>query len=172
GRINGSIDVYKRITTDLLATIPMPAGSNFTNRILTNVGSLENQGLELMLEVIPYDNKNFSWTIGTNLTFNRNKITNLTKIQDPDDPGILVGGIAGGINNTIQVHSVGYPTFTYYAYEQLYDEDGKPMEGEYADLNDDGIINQEDRYRIGNPEPDVYAAFYSNFTYKKWSGGF
>ncbi|HUM47148.1 MAG TPA: TonB-dependent receptor, partial [Chitinophagales bacterium] len=171
GRINGSIDVYKKLTDDLLAVIPVPAGTNFTNNILTNVGSLENQGVELTLNLVPFDSQNFTWEIGGNVSYNKNEITKLTKIQDPDDVGVLVGGISGGVGNTVQVHTVGYPTNTFYVYQQIYDEDGKPIEGEYEDLNGDGIINPDDRYRYEKPAPDVFMGVYTNFAWKNWNAG-
>lgn len=172
GRISGSVDVYKKLTTDLLAIIPVAAGTNFTNNILTNVGSLENRGIEGTLALVPIDNDNFTWEIGGNVTYNKNEITKLTKTDNPDDVGVLVGNIGGGVGNTIQVHTVGYPTNSFYVYQQNYDETGKPIEGDYADLNGDGKITPDDRYRYKNPEPDVYVGFYSNFVWKNWYAGF
>lgn len=174
GRISGTLDFYKKLTTDLLAVIPVAAGTNFTNNILTNVGSLENQGVEVTLDLVLVDNTNFTWELGGNVTYNHNEITKLTKVQDPDDVGILVGNISGGVGNTIQVHTVGYPTNSFYVYQQIYDsvETDKPLEGQYADLNGDGKITPDDRYRYEKPAPDVFAGLYSNFTYKNWFAGF
>lgn len=171
GRISGSVDVYKKLTTDLLAVIPVAAGTNFTNNILTNVGSLENKGIEGTLNFVLVDNDNFTWELGGNVTYNHNEITKLTKVQDPDDVGILVGSISGGVGNTIQVHTVGYATNTFYVYQQNYDETGKPIEGDYADLNEDGVITPDDRYRYENPAPDVFAGLYTNFSWKNWFAG-
>lgn len=168
---SGSIDIYKKTTDDLLATIPVPAGTNFTNQILTNVGSMENTGIEVNLNYIPIDTKDMSLEVGINGTANKNEITNLTKVPDPNSPGILVGGIAGGIGNTIQIQSVGYSANTFYAYEQLYDEDGNPIEGSYVDQNGDSIINADDLIWGENPVPDFYLGFNAGFRYKKWSAG-
>jgi iron complex outermembrane receptor protein len=171
GRINGSIDVYKKVTDDLLAVIPVPAGSNFTNFILTNVGSLENTGVEFTLDVIPYDTKDFTWEIGGNVTYNVNEITKLSKVEDTSSVGILTGGISGGVGNTIQIHAVGHPVSTFYVQQQLYDEDGNPLEGQYADLNGDGVITPDDRYiSEHSPAPTVYGAIYTSVRYKNWSG--
>lgn len=172
GRISGTIDVYDKKTTDLLAVIPVPAGTNFTNNILTNVGDLENKGVEATLNLVPFDTKDFRWEIGGNVTYNHNEITKLTKIPDTSSVGILVGNIDGGVGNTIQIQSVGYATNTFYVYQQKYDENGKPIEGAYEDLNGDGKITIDDRYHYKNPEPDVFAGLYSNFNYKEWSAGF
>lgn len=172
-RWNGSIDFYHKVTEDLLSVIPIPAGTNFTNQLLTNVGAMTNTGLEVALNYVAIDNDNMLWEIGGNATFNRNEITKLNVLDDPDDPGVLVGGIAGGVGNTIQIHSIGFPTFTYFVYEQEYDESGNPIEGEYVDQNGDGVINPDDLIRFdGNPAPDMFIGLFSNFSYKKWSAGF
>jgi len=171
-KFSGSIDVYKKITDDLLATIPIPAGTNFTNQILTNVGSMENTGIEINLTYLAINTKEMGLEFSANGTANRNEITNLTRVEDPNSPGILVGGIAGGIGNTIQIQSVGYAANTFYAYEQLYDEDGNPIEGEYVDQNNDSIINADDLIWGKNPVPDFYLGFNTSFRYKKWTAGF
>ncbi|NNC94381.1 MAG: TonB-dependent receptor [Chitinophagales bacterium] len=170
-RVNGAVDIYYKKTEDLIGDIPVPAGSNFTNRILTNVGTLENKGIEFNIGVMVIDKDNTTLEIGFNGTANKNKITRLTKIQDPDDPGILVGGINGGVGNNIQIQSVGFPINSFYLYEQLYDEDGNPIEGAYADINGDSVVNANDFRQIENPDPDFYAGLFVAFTHKKWNAG-
>ena len=171
-KISGSLDVYKKITDDLLATIPIPAGSNFTNQILTNVGSMENTGAEINLNFIAINKKDQNLEFGINATANKNEITKLSIIDDPDAVGILTGGIQGGIGNNIQIQSVGHSANTFYTYEQVYNEDGSPIEGEYVDQNGDGIINGDDLVYGKDPTPDLYLGFYSNFRCKKWTVGF
>lgn len=174
-----AIDFYHKITDDLLAVIPVPAGTNFTNRILTNVGSLENTGVELTLNYIALNNRDWMLEFSGNVSYNQNKITQLTKANDPNDPGILVGGIPGGIGNTVQIHTVGYPAFSYLVYQQLY-QDGNPVEDEYADLDGvEGIapgrsdLDLGDQYIFdGNSEPNLFAGFSGLMSYKKWSLGF
>ncbi|HPR29274.1 MAG TPA: SusC/RagA family TonB-linked outer membrane protein, partial [Chitinophagales bacterium] len=171
-RWNGSLDFYKKITTDLLSVIPIPAGTNFTNQLLTNVGSMENTGAELTLNYVAIDNESTTLEFGGNVTVNKNEITKLNVLANDDDPGILVGGIAGGVGNTIQIQSVGFPTFTYFTYEQVYAEDGSPIEGEYVDQNGDGVINPDDLIRFdGNPAPDMFLGFFANYTHNKWTAG-
>ncbi len=178
-RIYGSVDFYKKITEDLLATVPVPAGTNFTNQILTNVGSLENTGIELMLGYVAIDKDNVTLEIGANATWNTTEITNLSLVPDPENPGVLVGGIAGGVGNTIQIHTVGYAPFTFYAFEQLYDDNGNPIENDvangifgYVDQNGDGDITADDRVRTENPQPDMFAGLYANLRVKQWTAGF
>ncbi|MCC6459591.1 MAG: SusC/RagA family TonB-linked outer membrane protein, partial [Saprospiraceae bacterium] len=120
-RLNGSAEVYLRKTSDLLNFIPIPAGTNLTNFIFTNVGDLENKGVELSLNTLPIKRPNFSWEVGGNVTFNKNKITRLTATDDPNYQGVATGDIAGGVGNKIQIHSVGYPANSFLVYEQVYD---------------------------------------------------
>lgn len=173
-RVYGTLDVYYKLTEDLLAVIPVPAGTNFTNQVLTNVGSMTNRGAEVSLNYIVIDNKTTSLEFGANVTYNINEITKLSVIDDPTNPGIQVGGIAGGIGNTIQIHSVGHARNTFYVRQQNYDEvTGKPIEGDYVDQNGDGIINEKDLVRFGgNPDPVTFFGFFGNARYKRWNAGF
>ncbi|MCS6930448.1 MAG: SusC/RagA family TonB-linked outer membrane protein [Saprospiraceae bacterium] len=168
GRIYGSVDYYIRKTTDLINFVPVPAGTNLTNFITANVGDLENRGLELAINTIPIQRDKFNWEVGANFTANRNKITRLTATDDPNYRGVAVGGISGGVGNTIQIHSVGYPANSFYVFEQVYDEDGKPIEGLYVDRNGDGQITPADQYRYKSPFPDLLIGFYTNFTFGRF----
>jgi len=168
-RITGSIDAYIKDTKDLLATIPIPVGSNFSNLLLTNVGNIRNRGIEFSVNAEPIKTKDFSWSVGFNATFNDIKINNLTAAPDPNF-NILVGGITGGTGQTVQTHSVGYNPFAFYVYKQVYNTEGKPLEGVYQDLNGDGIITPEgDLYRYKSPVPTTILGFNTQFDYKKWS---
>lgn len=167
-RINGSIDYYYRKTKDLLNEIPIAAGSNLTNKIVTNVGDLSNQGFEFALNTVPVNNEQWHWEFNVNLSYNKNKILKLIRNQDPNYVGVLTGGISGGTGSTIQIHSEGHESNAFYVYRQVYGQDGKPIEGVYADLNDDGIINQLDLYRYKGPAPKWLAGFSSYLTYKNW----
>ena len=172
GRLSGSVDLYYKETKDLLSVIPVPAGSNLTNQILTNVGNLENKGVELLLNYAVVQRSNFNWDLGFNATYNQNKITNLTKVSDPNFLGILVGGISGGVGNTVQIHSVDYPTNSFYVYKQVYDANGKPIEGLYEDTNGDGVISDRDKVHYQRPDPNWIIGITSQINYKKWNGGF
>ncbi|WP_082892902.1 MULTISPECIES: TonB-dependent receptor [Emticicia] len=171
-RISGSIDVYQKKTTDLINEIDVAAGSNFSNKVTTNVGTLENKGLEVVINYTPIMNKNFNWDISGNFTYNERKITALTKVDNPTYVGVLVGGISGGVGNYAQVHSTGYTPNTFFVYKQVYDEAGKPIEGLFADLNGDGKITELDRYRYQSAVPKYFLGFSSQMSYKKASLGF
>lgn len=171
-RIFGSIEYYIRETQDLLNRIPVPAGTNLSNFIDTNVGDLENKGVELTLGFIPVQKEDLFWELGFNVTRNENKITKLTATDDPDYLGVQVGGIAGAIGNTIQVHSVGFPANSFFVYEQVYDANGFPVEGLYVDRNGDGVLNPDDLYRTEQPVPDWFFGINSNLQYKNFNFSF
>lgn len=171
-RITGSLDLYKRKTTDLLNEINIAAGSNFSNRLLTNVGDLENKGVELSLNALAISNSDFSWEIGFNIAHNENEITKLNKFDDPNFTGIDVGGIAGGTGNTIQKNAVGHSIRTFYVKKQVYDNAGNPIEGLYEDINGDGVSNDDDKYYYKTPDADVLIGFSNSFTYKNFDFAF
>jgi iron complex outermembrane receptor protein len=172
GRITGAIDAYIRQTDDMINTVPVSAGTNFINELLTNVGSLENKGIEFMINTKPVVTKKFSWDLGFNIAYNQNKITKLTLFEDPKYIGVETGGISGGTGNKIQIHSVGYPVSSYYVMKQVYDEAGKPIEGAYVDLNGDGQISDADKYRFHKPAHDYIMGLSSKMLLGAWDLSF
>ncbi|NCU03189.1 MAG: SusC/RagA family TonB-linked outer membrane protein [Chitinophagaceae bacterium] len=171
-RINGTVEGFMRKTEDLLSTVPIPAGSNFTNQLFTNVGNIESKGLEVTLNVVPVRKKDIEWEIGANFTYVVPKITNLLVNPDPNFTGVAVGGISGGTGNTIQRHIVGERPSSFYVYKQIYDANNKPIEGLYEDLNRDGIINEKDLYIYQAPEARYFIGINSNVTVKRFTAGF
>ncbi|WP_299707836.1 TonB-dependent receptor [uncultured Pontibacter sp.] len=170
-RLYGSLDVFQRNTKDLLSVVPVPAGTNLTNLLLTNVGSIESKGIEAVLNYVAIDRENFTWSVGINGTVIRNEITKLNTVEEENSVGVVTGGIAGATGRNIQVHTVGYAPNTFYVYKQVYGQDGRPIEGLYADLNNDGIINEQDKYRYKNPEPRLFMGFNTQLNYNNWSLG-
>ena len=168
-RINGSIDVYKRKTNDLLNKVPVASGTNLTNYLLMNVGDMENKGIEAALNVVPIEKKDLRWEIGFNIAYNKNKITRLTASDDPSYLGVEAGDISGGVGNKIQIQQVGNPINSFYVYQQVYDEAGKPLEGVYVDRNFDGQITDDDRYVYYKPDADVNLGLNTELSYKKWT---
>jgi len=170
-RIYGSVDYYQKHTIDLLNEVPLPAGSNFTPYIVKNIGSMDNWGVETNLGVVAINTKDIQWEVGFNLTYNHTEIEKLSLNDGPesDYKGAMVGGISGGTGNTIQIHKVGYAPNTFYVYRQVYDENGKPLEGIYEDINGDGVINDQDLYLYHKPAPDWYMGFNTSFTYKRFT---
>lgn len=169
-RITGSLDYYYRETNDLISRIPVPAGSNLTNEIYTNVGRLRNEGIEFNIQAKVIDNKDFTWDLGMNVAWNSNKITKLNKSESADYY-IPVGGIGGGTGNTVQAHKVGYLAYSYLLYEQVYDADGNPIEGLYADRNGDGVIDESDKYIHHSRDPKVVIGINSTMNWKNFDFG-
>ncbi len=171
-RLDGSVDVYRRFTKDLLNNITVPGGSNLTNEIVTNIGDMVSRGVELSLNYTPVKTKDFRWNIGANMAYNESTIIKLNTSEDSTYVGILTGGVAGGVGSQIQVHSVGFTPNSFYVYEQKYDDDGTIIEGEFVDRNDDGMITLEDKYRAGNPFPKYIFGFTSNLNFKQFDFSF
>lgn len=171
-RLSGALDVYERETKDLLNVIPVAAGTNFTNQLLTNVGNLENRGIEFSLTGRPISTSDVSWEIGFNATYSETEVTKLTLGDIPDYQGVFTGGISGGTGNNIQIHSEGYAPNAFYAYEQVYDQEGNPVDGLYADRNGDGQITGDDRYQLEKPAPDWHMGFNSKLIYKNFDFSF
>ncbi len=171
-KFSGSFEFYHRITKDLLNTVPVPAGANLTNLLLTNVGSLENTGVELNLTYRPIVRSDFYWEVGVNFTYNQNQITELTNGDDPTFLGNQVGGISGGTGSTIQINSVGYPANSFFVYQQIYDGDGQPMEGVYVDQNGDGVLNDFDKIRLSQSAPTTLWGINSRLEYKEFDFSF
>ena len=168
-RINGSVDVYKRTTKDLLNTIPVVTGTNLVDMLLMNVGDMENKGIEVALNVVPVQTKDWRWEVGMNFAYNKNEITKLTAVDDPSYIGVRAGGISGGVDNVVQLQSIGHPINSFWVYQQVYGEDGKPLDGVFVDRNADGQINDYDRYVYTKPDPDVTLGVNTELSYKKWT---
>ncbi|TVR87634.1 MAG: SusC/RagA family TonB-linked outer membrane protein [Saprospirales bacterium] len=165
-RLQGTFDLYRRDTRDLLGLVDVPAGTNLTNRIFTNVGNMRSEGVELAIFTSPVVRRDFRWDVSTNVNYNTNEITRLTATNDPDFPGVEIGGISGGVGSNIQIHSVGHEPFSFYVFEQQYDEEGNLIEGEFKDRNGDGTVSDDDKYRFRSPAPRVTWGITSNFTWK------
>ncbi|MDF9831758.1 TonB-dependent receptor [Parabacteroides sp. PF5-6] len=171
GRITGSVDYYFRKTKDLINVVDVPAGTNFKNRVISNIGSLENKGLEFSINAKPIVTNDFTWDIGYNITYNDNEITKLT-VGSGDGYYVATGGISAGTGNNAQAHMVGHAASSFYVYQQVYDKNGNPIENLFVDRNGDGIINSDDRYIYKKPTADVLMGFSSKFTYKQFDLSF
>lgn len=160
-RIYGTFDIYKKRTNDLIASVYVDPFTNFGNMIDKNIGDMENKGIEFSINADIVKTKDFDWSFGYNIAYNDNKIVNL-----PTDN--ITGGIDGGTGNNIQIQREGEEPFSFYVYKQIYDANGRPIEGAYEDLNSDGIINEKDRYIHKSPFAKVTMGFNTNFRYKNW----
>lgn len=166
-KISGSINAFRKNSTDLISDAPVADGSNFTNRVLQNIGDLQVDGLEFTVNADLIKKEDLNWNVNFNATYLDREIKELALNQD-----VTTGGIAGGTGNFIQLFREGFAPNSFYVFKQLYDTAGKPIEGAYADLNGDGIINTQDRYLKGNPQADFTFGFQSNFNYKSFDLAF
>lgn len=171
GRFNASVDTYYRKTTDLLQMVTVAAGSNFKNAVMSNIGSLENKGVEFTIGGKVIQTSDWMWDVNYNITYNKNEITKLTT-GDSEGYYIPVGGISVGTGNTAQAHAVGHPAFSYYVYQQVYDENGKAVENQFVDRNGDGVISDSDKYFYKKPAADVLMGLTSKLIYKDWDFSF
>ena len=167
GRINGSVDAYYRKTDDMLSRVAVPLGGNFSNYVYQNIGSMKNKGVEVSLNFVPVQTKDWHLSIGLNGTCQNTEIMTL-----PSD-AIDVGGAGGGTGNTAQRHVVGYAPYTFYLWQQAYDADGNAIENGLVDRDGDGQITNADRYMTNkSPNPDFYYGVNLKLTYKNWDFGF
>ena len=169
-RITGNFDIYKRVTKDMLNTIPIAAGSNFSNFLLTNVGNLENKGFEVSVNAQIIAKKDWNWSLGLNAAYNENMITKLTKSDDPNYTGVDVGGIGGGVGNFIQNQRVGFPVNSFYVFQQVYGSNGMPIEGLYVDRTGTGgtvTSNNLNKYHYKKPAPDYTIGINSRVAWKQ-----
>ena len=164
-RITGSFDWFKKKTKDLLANVQVPAGE-FSNRNNKNIGEMETDGLEFLINVKAIKKENLTWDFSFNVAHYDPKITKFNDVAE----GYIIqtGGISGGTGNTIQAHLVGYTPSSFYVYQQAYGANGKPLEGVYVDRNGDGKIDVNDKYLYKSTTPDATIGFSTSLKYKNW----
>lgn len=170
-RISGTLEGFIRKTNNLLSIVPVPAGANFTNRLLTNVGNIESKGFEFTLNTVPVRNNDWEWNFGVNFTYANPIITKLLLSPDPNFLGVPTLDIGEGA--TIGVHQVGLRPATFFPLKQIYDQNGRPIEGLYEDLNRDGRVSDDERYISDyNPEARFFFGINSSVSYKRFTAGF
>ena len=170
-RLSGSVDAYHRTTENLLAEVPVPAGANLSDRLVTNVGETVSRGLEIGLNGNLIQTDRVNWDLNYNITFQDLEITRLSL---GDDPNFFIpqGGISGGVGNTIQLWKTGIDPTTFFVYRQVYDPNGQPIEGSYVDVNGDNTITEIDRQAYKKASPDVFMGLSNNFSYKDFNFSF
>ncbi len=172
-KITGSVEVFQKNTSDLLNNVAIANGVNFSNFLTTNVGSMENQGIEVTLKAMPVATKNLTWNIGMNFTSITSRITKLNLTNDPAYLGVFVGGI--GVDAFIQNHQIGYPAFSFFPYQQVYNSNGLPVEGLYVDRSGKGgtvVGNSLNKYHFRKPASDLLIGINSRLTFKKFDFSF
>ena len=160
-RLTGAVDVFYKNSKDLLVNGPVADGGNFSNVVYQNIGSFTTKGIEFNLNAQIAKSDNFNWNVNFNVTHFDRRITELINNAD-----IRVGANVTGTGTQAEIFREGYAPYSFYVYKQLYDNAGKPIEGAYADLNGDGIINADDKYVYKNNAPKVTFGFASTMNYK------
>ncbi|MGB3608554.1 SusC/RagA family TonB-linked outer membrane protein, partial [Psychroserpens sp.] len=160
-RISGSINAYQKNSTDLLLDAPVVDGSNFTNRIVQNIGEFTIRGLEFNADIDAIRTENLNLNFNFNASFIDREVTSL-----PSNIDIIQGGIGGGTGGQVQILRENQTPNSFYVFKQLYDPQGNAIEGAYADLNGDNIVNDSDRYIKENPDADVNLGFQTSLSYK------
>ena len=169
-RLSGSVDVYKRKTTDLLNYAPSKALSAYRNQSWQNIGSLENKGIEGSISWKAVQTKNWYWTIDYNITYNHNEITDLSGVSEDGSP-VPNTGIKIGTDRYLEYQQVGHPINSFLVFQQAYDQNGKPIENVVVDRNGDGQITQADKYFYKSPAAPITMGLSTRVEYKKWDLG-
>lgn len=170
-RFSASVDYYYRETADLLNEVDVPLGTNFRNRVISNVGTLENEGIEVSLNGRIISNEDWRWEVGYNISANRNEVTKLT-VSNSNSRIDAGSTTSAGTGNHVQAHAVNHSVSAFYVLQQVYDSKGNPLEGVFVDRNGDGTITDDDRYYYHKPAPDVTMGFTSKLIWKNWDFSF
>ncbi len=165
-RITLAADWYLRDTSDLLSYVPTGA-SNTANMMWNNIGKMRNIGVEVTVGAKPVITDNFTWNTSVNVAWNKNKITEL---QGGTSTVALSTGGTGSYD--VAWHIVGQPAYTFLVYEQVYDDNGDPIENQYVDQNGDGVINESDKIMYHSRDPKVTLTWNNSFQWKNWDLGF
>lgn len=169
-RLTGSIDWYVRNTTDLINSAPVAALAGSADKGIQNIGSMRNTGVELSLNYVAVNTKDWYWTMNYNLTYNRNRITDLNGVSDTGDP-VTTGDNIDNVNKVL-AYQTGYAANSFYVYEQMYDKNGKPIEGAVVDRNGDGVISNADKYLYKQVAAPVTMGFSTRVEWKNFDLGF
>ena len=173
-RIHGSLDVYVKTTNDLLFWYNVPMPPNLYSQTLVNVGDMRNTGIELMIEAIPIQTKDFEWTTTLTASHNKNKLLKLSNDLYETDNFHEEGGISDPISTETHCMEVGKPLGDFWGLKFVgYDKDGFALV-EASDGNGGWTVkqfnanlnNQENRQRLGNGTPKVILGWGNTFRYK------
>lgn len=161
GILSGSIDAYKRKTTDLLAVVPSAPGQGTgATQNLKNTGTISGQGLESTINIKAFQGDNFNLSFGGNIGYTYNTVDDLG--------GLNINGSAGQSSNYSRYDVVGQERAQALVFKQIYDTNGQPIIGAYEDINKDGKITLEDRY-FRTTVPNWTYGFYTYAGYKNWN---
>ena len=173
-RIHGTIDFYVKTTNDLLYSYSVPVPPNLYNETLANVGKMRNTGIEVMVEAIPVQTKDFEWTTTLTASHNSNKLLSLSNTLYETEDFHEVGWISDPISITTHCMEVGNRLGDFWGLKFVgYDKDGFALV-EVSDGNGGWVAKpfntnlnvKENRQRLGNGMPSVYLGWGNTFKYK------
>lgn len=159
-RLTGSIDLFQKKSNDLIARVIEPSLSNFRTLGPRNVGSITTKGIELGLNFKAIDTDKQSLSINYNISYNNQMV------DDINGSFFDTGGV--GLDLYTQRMQAGLAPNAFWVYEQVYDANGKPLEGVYVDRNGDGQITSADKYAYKKPEADIRMGLMLNYNINKW----
>ena len=164
GRVSVEMDVYRKLTTDMLLSAPVPSSSGYTT-VTRNVGSMENRGFEFALNTTNIASNDFTWSTNFNISINKNEVKALTGgadifsgrgvIREGEPVGSFFGYVRMGTWSTDEADEAA-------KYLRL------PGDVKYQDVNNDGQINDRDRVVIGKGIPDGFGSLINSLTYKNF----
>jgi TonB-linked SusC/RagA family outer membrane protein len=177
GRVNGTVEYYKKITSDMIWTYNVPATQYYVNTMLANVGEMENKGWEFSLNAIPVKTRDFSWNTSVNLSFNKNKVNSLSNdIYQLDYINYYGVGQHGQSGNMAYRIQEGYPIGQFCLWEyrgenangisQFTDVDDSDGDGDDLTINPsslDRIMTDE------NAQPKATGGWHNSITYRNFS---
>lgn len=160
--VNGSVDVFKRKTTDLLTDALIPPGQGLTDSFIKNVGTTESEGFELNLNLNPVQNDNFNLSLNGNIAYAITEVTDLGGITT-----LRTGGSLLGTGSNLFFNKLGEEPGLAGVFKQVYDNAGNPIPGAFVDLNGDNQITEEDKY-FEALAPNWTFGFGLSANYKNW----
>lgn len=176
-RVTGAIDWYDKKTDNLIFTVPVAAGTNLSNYLTTNIGSMKNRGVELSLDVpvLQSTTRGFAWNVNVTAAHNTNELVAINPVfgDNTQLQRILTGLVSGGVGTNIQVLQPGQPVNSFFVYQHRR-VNGKPVFKEgagadtamYVDQNGDHTINQDDRVPYQSPNPKWILGHTSNLSFR------
>ncbi len=167
-RLRGSLSAFSSLTSDMITEIRIPSGTSLSNTMLINTGEISDKGLELTLETELKSGSDLIWNLGFFASLHKNSIISLA----PGIEFIETGTVPSGIGNHIQRNETGYPVNSFYAMQQVYNAEGRPVEGIFVDLTGEGTVNYADRRHYNTSDPSAVMGISSSAAWKQWKLAF
>ncbi|MDL2221993.1 TonB-dependent receptor [Parabacteroides sp. OttesenSCG-928-N08] len=174
-RISGSVDFYNRDIQDLIYSFSVPVPPNLVNTTTANVGKLRNRGLEVLINFVPVQNKEFTWNSSVNFSTNSDKLVSLSNdLYETSSNYLYQGGTGEPIQTFTHRIEIGGKIGDFFGYKVVdIDDNGKwvYLDGEgnrtsYDDFN--AKRNIDNKHVLGNGLPKFYAGWSNSFAYKNW----